>query len=77
MEIFLVGMGGTSVFKLRSFSLVVEFVPVSFDPELSRAFNTIEDASGLGRNQLMQVQFIKPIARCQPGQASVHVIFGF
>jgi hypothetical protein len=77
MEAFLAGMGGTSVFKPRSFSLVVEFVPVSFDPELSRALSTIEDASGLGRNQLTQARFIKPIARRQPGQASAHAIFGF
>ncbi|KAJ7143836.1 hypothetical protein C8R44DRAFT_601619 [Mycena epipterygia] len=64
---FLAGMGGTSIYRPRSYSVVVEFVPVSFDPELSRAFESIEDANGLGRGELMQARFIKPLARRHPG----------
>ncbi|KAJ6525116.1 hypothetical protein B0H19DRAFT_1276208 [Mycena capillaripes] len=47
---------------------VVEFVPVSFDPKLSRAFETIEDANGIGRHEIVQARFIKPLARRRPGQ---------
>ncbi|KAJ6570536.1 hypothetical protein DFH09DRAFT_1080093 [Mycena vulgaris] len=54
-----------------------EFVPVSFDPELGRAFEVIEDANGLDRGALVQARFIKPPARRHPGQRSAHAIFGF
>ncbi|KAJ6481018.1 hypothetical protein C8R45DRAFT_831683, partial [Mycena sanguinolenta] len=69
---FLAGMGGTSIYRPRSFSCVVEFVPVTFDPELGRAFETIEDANGLDRGEITQARFIKPLARRHPGQRSAH-----
>ncbi|KAJ6571544.1 hypothetical protein B0H19DRAFT_936056, partial [Mycena capillaripes] len=77
IAIFLAGMGGTSIYRPRSFSVVVEFVPVSFDPALSRALESIEDSNGLARNELVQARFIKPIARRRVGQQSAHAIFGF
>ncbi|KAJ6521716.1 hypothetical protein DFH09DRAFT_938830, partial [Mycena vulgaris] len=72
MNAFLAGMGGTSIFKPRSFSVVVEFVPVTFDPTLNCAFGTIEDANGIGRGELIQARFIKPLERRHPGQRSAH-----
>ncbi|KAJ6596044.1 hypothetical protein B0H10DRAFT_1828590 [Mycena sp. CBHHK59/15] len=70
-------MGGTSIYRPRSYSVIVEFVPVTFDPKLGRAFESIEDANGLERGVLMQARFIKPLARRSPGQRSAHTIFGF
>ncbi|KAJ7429942.1 hypothetical protein B0H11DRAFT_1766014, partial [Mycena galericulata] len=72
MNAFLAGMGGTSVFKPRSYSVVVEFVPVTFDPALANAFAVIEDANGLGRNELVQARYIKPLERRHAGQRSAH-----
>ncbi|KAJ6459813.1 hypothetical protein C8R47DRAFT_994454, partial [Mycena vitilis] len=69
---FLAGMGGTSVYRPRSFSLVVEFVPVTFDPDLSRTLEMIEDANGIGRGEIVQARFIKPAARRRPGQKCAH-----
>ncbi|KAJ7626467.1 hypothetical protein B0H17DRAFT_906290, partial [Mycena rosella] len=77
MDAFLAGMGGTSVYKPRLFSVVVEFVPVSFDPALDRALATIEDANGIMRGELAQAHFIKPVERRHPAQRSAHAIFGF
>ncbi|KAJ7681265.1 hypothetical protein B0H17DRAFT_943203, partial [Mycena rosella] len=77
MNTFLAGMGGTSVYKPRLFSVVVEFVPVTFDPCLDHAFATIEDANGIPRGELAQAHFIKPVARRHPAQMSAHAIFGF
>ncbi|KAJ6570944.1 hypothetical protein DFH09DRAFT_916808, partial [Mycena vulgaris] len=69
------GVGPSTV--PHSFSVVVEFVPVTFNPDLGRAFETIEDANGLRRGVLLQARFIKPPARRHPGQRSAHAIFGF
>ncbi|KAJ7110865.1 hypothetical protein C8R44DRAFT_559745, partial [Mycena epipterygia] len=77
MDAFLAGMGGTSVFWPRSFSVVVEFVPISFDPTLSRALETMEDANGIRRGELTQAWYIKPLERRHKGQRSAHTIFGF
>ncbi|KAF7362490.1 RNA-directed DNA polymerase from transposon X-element [Mycena venus] len=74
---FLTGMGGTSIYRPRNFSCVVEFVPVSFDPGLSRAFEAVEDANGLDRGAISQAHYIKPLERRHPGQRSAHAIFGF
>ncbi|KAJ7123431.1 hypothetical protein C8R44DRAFT_579689, partial [Mycena epipterygia] len=74
---FLMGMGGMSIYCPRSYSVVVEFVPVTFDPELGQAFETVEVANGLERGSLMQVRFIKPVVRRNPGQRSAHAIFSF
>ncbi|KAJ7216435.1 hypothetical protein GGX14DRAFT_391260 [Mycena pura] len=54
MDAFLAGMGGTSVYKPRAFSVVVEFVPVTFDPSLENVFHTIEDANGMKRGAITQ-----------------------
>jgi hypothetical protein len=77
MGTFLEKMGGTSIFKPRSFSVVVEFVPVSFNPDLGNALGEIEEHSGIEKGGLTQARFIKPVARRQPGQRCVHAIFGF
>ncbi|KAJ7706761.1 hypothetical protein B0H17DRAFT_845354, partial [Mycena rosella] len=40
-------------------------------------FNTIEDANGIGRGELVQARFIKPPERRHAAQRSAHAIFGF
>ncbi|KAJ7191578.1 hypothetical protein GGX14DRAFT_336427, partial [Mycena pura] len=77
MDAFLASMGGTSVYKPRAFSVVVEFVPVTFDPSLENTFRTIEDANGMKRGAITQARYIKPLERRNPGQRSAHAIFGF
>ncbi|KAJ7189689.1 hypothetical protein GGX14DRAFT_382961, partial [Mycena pura] len=77
MDAFLAGMGGTSVYKPCAFSVVVEFVPVTFDPSLENTFHTIEDTNGMKRGAITQARYIKPLERRNPGQRSTHAIFGF
>jgi hypothetical protein len=77
MSAFLAKMGGTSIFKPRSFSVVVEFVPVSFNPDLGSVLGEIEECSGIEKGGLIQARFIKPVARRMPGQRCAHAIFGF
>ncbi|KAJ6578608.1 hypothetical protein B0H10DRAFT_1664575, partial [Mycena sp. CBHHK59/15] len=72
MNHFLAGMGGTSIFKQRSFSVVVEFVPVMFDPSLDGALRVLEGDNGLGRDAIMQARFIKQAARRRTGQRTAH-----
>ncbi|KAJ6467340.1 hypothetical protein C8R45DRAFT_1106101 [Mycena sanguinolenta] len=74
---FLAGMEGMSIYRPRSFSYVVEFIPVTFNPELRRAFETIEDSNGLDHGDITQARFIKPLVRRHPDQRSAHAIFGF
>ncbi|KAJ6621545.1 hypothetical protein B0H10DRAFT_1789805 [Mycena sp. CBHHK59/15] len=77
MEAFLAGMGGTSIFKERAASVVVEFVPVSFDPSLDGALRVLEDDNGWRRGVLTQARYIKPFQRRRVGQMTAHAIFGF
>ncbi|KAJ6600138.1 hypothetical protein B0H10DRAFT_1660708, partial [Mycena sp. CBHHK59/15] len=72
MSEFLADMGGTSIFKQRSFSVVVEFMPVSFDPSADGALKVLEDDNGLGRGAILHAHFIKQAARHRTGQHMVH-----
>ncbi|KAJ7196018.1 hypothetical protein B0H12DRAFT_974031, partial [Mycena haematopus] len=63
--------------KPRTFSAVVEFVPLTFDPALENALHEVEDANGLGRGAIVQARYIKPIARRHAGQTVAHMIFSF
>ncbi|KAJ7740656.1 hypothetical protein DFH07DRAFT_965205 [Mycena maculata] len=74
MNAFLMGLGGTAIYKPRNYSVVVEFVLVTFDPALRHAFRTLEDDNGLERDVITQERYIKPLERRHVGQ---HTIFGF
>ncbi|KAJ6452968.1 hypothetical protein C8R45DRAFT_780198, partial [Mycena sanguinolenta] len=77
MDAFLEGMGGTAVHKLRSYSVVLEFMPVTFDPALDNVLHAVEDANGFERGAITQARYIKPMGRRHAVHRVAHMIFGF
>ncbi|KAJ6510336.1 hypothetical protein C8R45DRAFT_814085, partial [Mycena sanguinolenta] len=76
MPAFLARMGGTAVYKERLYSLVVKFVPVTFNTEREGAFRVIEDDNALARGALVSARWIKPIERRNIGQKCANIVLG-
>jgi len=76
-EGFLAKMGGTSVVKERTATVVVEYVPVTFEPEVEGALREVEQVSGLKEGSIVRATYIKPKHRRAPGQKVAFAIFTF
>jgi hypothetical protein len=77
MPLFLSAMGGTSSFKDRLMNVVVQFVPVSFEPDQSGSLRAVEGDNPLLRGAFAKAHWIKPVQRRYKGQRVAHAIFGF
>ncbi|KAJ7711654.1 hypothetical protein DFH07DRAFT_763435, partial [Mycena maculata] len=77
MPAFLAAMGGTSAFKDRFANVVVQYVPVSFDPSLDGALQILESDNGMQKGNLGSTRWIKDPSRRRTGQRVAHAIFGF
>jgi hypothetical protein len=77
MEPFLHAMGGTSAFKQRNPTIVLQFVPTTFDPSRDGAVRVVEDDNGLGRGAITNAHFIKPATHRRSGQRLAHAIVSF
>ncbi|KAI0363584.1 hypothetical protein BV20DRAFT_957938 [Pilatotrama ljubarskyi] len=58
----------------RTYKLVVERVPVAFDPHDATVLRAVEAAHGLASNAIVRADWIKPIARCSPGQRTAFLM---
>jgi hypothetical protein len=74
MSAFLDAMGGTSALKHRHTTLVVEYVPTSFDPSVDGALRILEDDNNLGRGSITSARFIKAAERRRSGQRVAHIM---
>jgi hypothetical protein len=74
---FLLNFGGASLAKPMLLNALVEFVPLTFDPNLLTAVEAVERLSGLPPRSLLFAKFIKPKDRRHSGQSLGHAIFGF
>ncbi|KAK6971538.1 hypothetical protein R3P38DRAFT_3242282 [Favolaschia claudopus] len=77
IEDFLAAMGGTSVYKERFLSVVVQFVPVSFNPTERGALQAIEADNGLQSGSFGNARWIKQPWRRHDGQRVAHAVFNF
>ncbi|KAJ6569116.1 hypothetical protein B0H19DRAFT_938412, partial [Mycena capillaripes] len=77
MEAFLAAMGGTSVYKESLTNVVVQYVPVSFDPALDGALRVVEDDNGFRRGAVASAKWIKAPELHHAGQKVAHAILGF
>ena len=69
-------MGGMSVHKNQLSHVIIEYVPISFNPNGMGGLTIVEAASGLGHTTIKEARFIKPVHLCAPGQRTGHVILG-
>ncbi|KAJ7138703.1 hypothetical protein C8R43DRAFT_893174 [Mycena crocata] len=77
MTLFLAAMGGTSSYKQRLLNVVVEYVPVTFDPNRDGALHVVEGDNGYRSGSILKARYIKPVERRREGQTVAHVVFGF
>ncbi|KIJ48541.1 hypothetical protein M422DRAFT_83769, partial [Sphaerobolus stellatus SS14] len=73
-EAFIAKLGERAVVKDRNIPIVVEFVPVGFDPTNEVEIEIAENDSGLPINSLMSARWIKPVERRHDGQKVAHMI---
>ena len=74
---FLAKMGGTSVVKERAATVVVPYVPVTFEPEMDGALREVERNSHLKEGSIVKATYIKPKHRRAHGQKVAHAMITF
>ena len=63
-----------AAFKSRTYSLVVQFVPLHFKPDDSNKLHTLEELNGLPTNAFLQAHWIKPLYHRAAEQTCRHVL---
>ncbi|CAK5280785.1 unnamed protein product [Mycena citricolor] len=76
MTRFLEAFGGTVKHAERLHMVIVQFVPVSFDPESTDHTRFIESNNNLPPGALGHARYVKPRNRHDPNQRFAHVILG-
>ncbi|KAJ7156849.1 hypothetical protein C8R43DRAFT_883381, partial [Mycena crocata] len=77
IALFLIAMGGTSVYKRRLYNVVVEYVGVLFDPSQDGALHLVEGDNNMVPGAISKAHWIKPPERRYVGQKVAHAVFGF
>jgi hypothetical protein len=60
--------------KPRTYSLVIQFVPLHFRPDSNPDLRDTEEVNQLPRNAILRARWIKPAYRQAPGQTCGHVL---
>ncbi|KAI9064364.1 hypothetical protein FKP32DRAFT_1611428 [Trametes sanguinea] len=58
----------------RTYRLVAERVPVTFDPSDQSVLRELESRHELGAGSIVRADWIKPVSRRRPGQATAHLM---
>ncbi|KAF9780520.1 hypothetical protein BJ322DRAFT_973104, partial [Thelephora terrestris] len=59
-ESFLTGLGSGANIKDRTYQVIVQFVPIQFDPEIQENLRNYEIFNGLEENSVLKAEWIKP-----------------
>jgi hypothetical protein len=70
---FLEHFGAEVIIKDRSYQLIIENVPISFNPSSPMAIAEIETKGGLQQKSVIKARYIKPVARRTPNQRTAHI----
>jgi len=71
---FLTKFGNDVTIKDRTYNIIVENVPVAYNPESPNINADIEKKGGLKQGAIVKAKWIKPIARRIPNQRTAHAI---
>lgn len=77
MKEFLAKMGSTVDFKVQTYEVVVDWVPVSFEAEQAAAWKRVEQANSLRETAIQEASWIKPAHLRTDGQRTAIAIFRF
>lgn len=75
MSGFLAKMGSTVDFKMQTYEVVVDWVPVSFEVEQPAAWKSVERSNNLRESAIQEATWIKPIHLRSEGQRTAIAIF--
>ncbi|KAG1858835.1 hypothetical protein F4604DRAFT_1503723, partial [Suillus subluteus] len=70
---FLEQFGAEVIIKDRTYNLIIENVPISFNPTSPVATSDIERKGGLQPKSVIKARYIKPIERRSPNQRTAHI----
>jgi hypothetical protein len=65
--------GGLYEVRERGYNLVVEYVPVRFDPTQRHALHEIETVNGYAQGEILSARYLKNPTRRNPGQATAFI----
>ncbi|KAG2343928.1 hypothetical protein BDR05DRAFT_883004, partial [Suillus weaverae] len=71
---FTVNFGSNATIKDRSYHVLIENVPTSYNPSSICTNSIIETNSGLKPGTITKAKWIKPITRCKANQRTAHTI---
>ena len=71
---FVVNFGGTSVLKERAVAIIVEFVPILYNPDVVAESQKVKCDSRLEVGAIVSTRWIKPVKRWADGQQMAHLI---
>ncbi|KAH7919724.1 hypothetical protein BV22DRAFT_991388, partial [Leucogyrophana mollusca] len=74
---FLEHFGADSIIRDRTFQVIVEYVPTTFDPDSGATIAEVEKNSGLEAGSISKARYVKPLNRRRPGQRTAHAILTF
>src|ERR1700731_815746 len=61
----------------RGYEVVLEYVPVTFDPDSRDALTTVEQDNNFPHAEIAEAKYLKDIARRTPGQRTAFVLMSF
>jgi hypothetical protein len=74
MSAFLAKMGSTMDFKVQTYEVVMDWVPVTFEAEQATAWKRVEQANDLRESAIQEASWIKPTHQRSEGQRTAIVI---
>ena len=77
MTNFLQVFSATSIIKHRAYSIIAEYIPLTFDPTERGQIAEIKRVNGLNPDDILSAKWIKPATSRHQGQCSAHAILGF
>ena len=77
MTRFLQAFSATSIIKHRTYPVIAEYVPISFDPNDRAQLDGVGRSSGMNQSGILNGRWIKPIYRCSQEQRMAHAVLRF
>ncbi|KIJ50574.1 hypothetical protein M422DRAFT_159288, partial [Sphaerobolus stellatus SS14] len=63
-----------AIVRPRLYPIIVEHVPISFNPESNSNIRELEDGNSIENGEVQRARWIKPPARQEPNQRAAHLI---
>src|SRR5882724_5764056 len=71
--VFVVNFGGMSVLKERAVAIILEFVPISYNPDVLAESQKVKCNSRLEAGAIVSTRWIKLVQRWADGQQTSHL----